>query len=216
MKSILFLILIFITLLSSCKKKEDVQIADELKYQTDFSEDDHTWLSDASHEVISGTNGFYRMTQNQQNYQSWALVPYSTINYNYSISADVKLYVDAPYYGGIGFIFNHKDADNYYACYIRNDGTLFVFRKSGSVFGTLINPVYSTAIKTTSGAANHVEVRQTGSSATFYVNGTSVGSCSAPRGNGLVSTGLALTTSSSPYFAPLTGEFDNVSIKKTQ
>jgi hypothetical protein len=216
MKQALFLILISSLLFTSCKKKEDIQVADELKYKTDFSEDDHTWYTDASHMLNSGTDGFYRMTQGQQNYQSWGIAPYSTINYNYSISADVKAYVSYPYFGGIGLIFNYKDSDHYYAYYIRNDGSLVVFKKDGAVFTNLVNPTYSAAIKTNSGQLNHVEVRQSGSSATFYVNGTGIGSCNAPRGNGLVSAGVALSTSYSPYFTPLTGDFDNVAIKKIQ
>ncbi|MDB5256206.1 MAG: hypothetical protein JWM14_901 [Chitinophagaceae bacterium] len=215
MKQTLFKILIFSLLFSSCKKKEDVQVADELKYKTDFSEDDHTWYSDASHQLFP-VDGYYRMSQSQENYQSWGIAPYSTINYNYSISADVKLYVTYPHYGGIGLLFNYIDNNHYCVYYIRNDGTVYVFRKQGSSFITLVKPTYSAAIKIGSGQTNHVEVRQSGSSATLYVNGTGIGSCEAPRGNGLISAGVALTTSASPYFTPLTGDFDNVSIKKIQ
>jgi hypothetical protein len=217
MKHLSILTFIVFLLFFSCKKKEDeVKVADELKYQIDFSEDDHTWYIDANHELIPGPLGFYRMTQSQQNYQSWGIAPYSTINYNYSISADVKLYVNAPYFGGVGLIFNYVDSNNYYAYYIRNDGTVYVFKKAGAVFTNLVNPTYSSAIKTSSGQMNHVEVRQSGTSATLYVNGTGIGNCSAPRGNGLVAAGVALSTSASPYFTPLTGEFDNISIKKIQ
>ncbi|MBC7486025.1 MAG: hypothetical protein H7282_04665 [Cytophagaceae bacterium] len=216
MKQALFLILVSTSLFSSCKKKEDIQVADELKYKTDFSEDYYTWISDATHEVTPGTNGFYRMTQNQENYQSWGIAPYSTINYNYSIGADVKLYASAPYFGGVGLLFNYKDNDHYYAYYIRNDGTVYVFKKSGAVFSNLVNPTYSAAIKKNSGASNRVEVRQSGSYATFYVNGNNVGNCNAPRGDGLVSAGVALSTAAYPYFTPLTGDFDNVVINKIQ
>lgn len=217
MKQSFFLLLIFPFLFTSCKKHdEDIKVADELKYSADFSEDDHSWLTDASHELTPGPSGFYRMTQSQPNYQSWGIVPYATINYNYSISAEVKLYINAPYYGGIGLLFNYVDNNNYYAYYIRNDGTIYVFKKAGTVFTDLVNPTYSATIKTNSGQSNHVEVRQSGSVATLYVNGKSVGSCSAPRGNGLVAAGVALATSYSPNFTPLTGDFDNVSIKKIQ
>ena len=215
MRHLVFLT-VFSLLLSACKKKEDIKVADELKYFTDFSEDDHTWLTDANHQLISGASGFYRMTQNQQNYQSWGLAPYSTINYNYSFSADAKLYINYPYYGGIGIVFNYVDDDHYYAYYIRNDGSIYVFKKTGPTFTTLVAPTFSSAIKTGNGQLNHVEVRQAGSYANFLVNSVGIGSCYAPRGPGLVTAGIAVTTSAYPYFSTVTGEFDNVSIKKIQ
>lgn len=217
MKERIFLVIIFFTLLSSCKKHgDDIKVADELKYHFDFSQDDYTWLTDANHSVVSGSDGYYRMTQTQPSYQAWGIAPFNTINYNYSFGADAKLSLDNNYRGSIGIIYNFISAENYYAFYIQNNGGFYAFKYDGKKFTTLVTPAFSSAIKIGSGQVNHIEVRQSGSTASFIVNSKVVGSCTAPRGNGLVSAGVALSTFSSPYFTNVTGDFDNVTINRIQ
>lgn len=215
MKKIFFLIGISAVLFSSCKKKDDeVKVADELKYSTDFSEDDHTWFSDANHSITPGSNGYYNMSQSQANYQAWGIAPFSTINYNYSISADMKLYLqNSGLYGSAGLIYNFKDNDHYYVFYVYNNGQFFAYKRDKD-FVTLINNTFTAAYK--QGQSNHIEVRQSNGSASFLINSTVVGSCPAPRWNGLTSAGVALATTGAPYFTPVTGQFDNVRIKKIQ
>lgn len=210
MKKIFFLITLISISFSACKKNDDVKVADELKYATDFSEDDHLWYRDADHIITPGSNGHYTMNQSQANYQSWAFAPYATINYNYSIRATVKLNFGT--LGCTGLVYNFLDNDHYYAFYTLNDGTFYAFKKSGPEFTSLVNRSYSAVIKAGVGQTNFLEVRQSGNTASFLVNGTQIGSCQSVRGPGLVRAGIALATTTDP----ITGDFDNVSIWKIQ
>ena len=215
MKKIFFLTSTLSFLFFSCKKhSEDIKVADELKYSTDFSEDDHTWFQGPNNIIVPGSSGYCRLLQSQENYQTWEIAPFSTINYNYSISADVQLLVkNSGFYGSAGLIYNFIDSDHYYIFYVYNDGQFFVFKHTKE-FTTLISNTFTNAYKI--GQLNHLEVRQSGGSASFLINSRVVGSCPSPRGDGLVSAGVALSTTSSPYFSPVEGRFDNVTIKKIQ
>lgn len=214
MKKIIFIGSILSILFCSCKKHEDIKVTDELKYSTDFSADDHTWFQGPNNCVVSEPPGYYKMLQSEENYQTWGLAPYSTINYNYSVSADVQLLVqNSGCYGSAGLIYNFQDIDHYSVFYVYNDGQFFVF-KHDKGFTTLIKKTLTNAYKT--GQSNRLEVRQSGGSASFLINSTVVGSCSSSRGESLVSAGVALSTTSAPYFSPVQGNFDNVMIKKIQ
>lgn len=187
-----------------------MKVADELKYSTDFSQNDHTWPSDNSHIIVTGTDGHYTMNQSQANYQTWGFAPYATINYNYSVRASVK--INSSDLGCAGLIYNFLDSDHYYAFYILNDGTFFVFKKGGPDFTNLISRSYSTVIKSGYGKTNFLEVRQSGSTASFLVNGSEIGRCSSVMGFNPVAAGVALQTVS----YPITADYDNVSIWKIQ
>ena len=215
MKKIFFLILVC-CIVSSCKKSSDQSPQDETKYSTDFSVDDHTWFLFYPSSLIKPTpDGYLEMSLSQANYQYFELAPYSTINYNYSINADLKLYLDnSSGYGSIGLIFNFIDNTHYSACYITNDATYYAFKNDGGTFTTLLNTGSSNVIKTQAGQANHMEVRQYDLTATLLINGTSLGSFSCTRASSFCRAGLGIGTASSPYYSSLTGDFDNVSIKK--
>lgn len=211
MKNLLTLLLLTLTVLSSCKKDEDDYIIKKESF-----DEPGLWYNDNNEEYSCIVNkGKLEMTVNVPDFCAYWLDLYTEITYDYSVSADCSLILEDKTMDGIlGIEYNHFDKVFYSVFIITKNGVFSVVKYEGAKQTTLLSSAIDKSILGPSGEINHLEVLQRSSSTEFKVNHITVGTISYGRTYPKVKAGLLINSFEEPYFTKTKAEYDNFTIRK--
>ena len=213
MKKGVCLCILLISLISACKKNDSVS---PIVYQDNFSVADFDWPVDsttgASREF---TGGQYSIQLSQTGVLEYALAPYFTLNFPYSLQVDGTIKLDSTsQQGSMGVIFNFVDRKNFDILEVYNLGYYMIWQQSNGLDSVLVKPTYSNAINTGIGIKNSIKIIQNSSTLQLLLNNASAGTFALPLVKTYSQVGIFAGTSVPPYYTPVDGLFSNFIITK--
>jgi hypothetical protein len=213
MKNLFYISLLLFITVSSCKK-EPVATA-TVVYQNDLVSDNQTWPVDSNAYMVRTFNqGHYSIRVDSPNRLVWALAPYASINFPYTVQVDGTSELDnVAQLGNVAVVFNLTSNTNFSVAEIWTNGTFRIWTRVNGATSTLVNFTTNSAIQTGSGSKNTIKLIQNQSTMELRVNNVSMGTFNISLPSSLIQTGPAVATAVS-NFTPMAGLFNNFSISK--
>ncbi|MDB5256207.1 MAG: hypothetical protein JWM14_902 [Chitinophagaceae bacterium] len=211
------IILIYLFLFFSCKKKEDdpqPPKPDEITYQTDFS--DLSWNTYSNTRYTSSYESeSYKIRLDTTNWMADEFAPYvDQLDYTYYMQVDVKFSLDNDTkLAHAGFSYNYVDTANYCIMSICTNGTFYAYQKTNSQFKILFYNTVSKDLIKGSEQTNTIALRQYENSQEIFFNGVSQGNLPFAKERGYRKVGLCVLADQQLY-TPFSTTFDNFVIKK--
>lgn len=144
----------------------------EVLLEDNFNNNNNSWTTGTSsnqHAIWDLNGGKYIMTANYENVIMWSSP--ATLN---SYPADYFLGIDFEFhnlnkYGEAGFIFNHKDDNNYYIMAINTNGNYSIYKKDNGSWYNVTQ--WKNASHININSTNNIAITKRNNRFTFYTNG---------------------------------------------
>jgi hypothetical protein len=199
----------------SCKKTDSDQPTQQpvVIYQDNLTVDKGTWPVDSTSIHVKKFQGGHYLIEvdSVPNVISFSLAPCDSINFSYSMQADVTVEYDTSRTTAIaGMIFNWTNHGNYFVVELTSKGNYRIWERIDGSISTFQSPTFSAAIHTGNLARNTIKLIQSAETMELIINGTSVGTFDIWLPDVFFKVGLSTSTGQ----APVKGLFNNFILEK--